>query len=189
MNENEVLQNLEESVNAGARLFAQKEYGIPARAIQVILQPGADFICVIERGPTAIIRLGVLPNHIDFTRTLKQAIHRVYESKMWESLEIERVSDILERGNRIRDELWKVKKFNPEKMRGMPREADMHVKIVTRVEAYHHPTKLREVVEFEHGSILAAKKLAEARLARRIMELDNPFSLPVDDENWIALTN
>lgn len=180
---------VEEMVNGVARDYAWKEFGIPARALQVVLWPTDKFVCIVERGPTAIIRLGILPNDPHFRGVLRGAIERIHKGKMWESMELESIADILRREKR-----WKTYSFDSHQLRGMLKPEEMHTKIVTRVEVSHPSTKIREVVEVEHGqSIFAAKKLAETRLSRRVLEESlsqtEPWKLPSTHPDWVAQTN
>lgn len=194
------LSDVEEMTNEAARKYAHDEFGISPNKIRVILWPTDKFICAVERGPTAVIRLGILPNHPEFRRALKNAIGLVHRKKMYESTEIELLADIQRREQHIKRNLWKTYGFDPSRLPGMLKPEEVQTQVLTRVEAYHSGTGIREVVEVTSGSVFGAMRLVEARLARRVAEIRqieqqveeitrvHPWDLPTDHPDWVAKT-
>ena len=194
------LSDVEEMTNEVARKYAHDEYGISPSKIRVILWPTDKFICAVERGPTAVIRLGILPNHPEFRRALKNAIGLVHRKKMYESTEIELLADIQRREQHIKRNLWKTYGFDPSRLPGMLKPEEVQTQVLTRVEAFHAGTGIREVVEVTSGSVFGAMRLVEARLARRVAEIRqieqqveeitrvHPWDLPTDHPDWVART-
>lgn len=182
---------VEEVVNAFAQKYAREMYHLPTHAVRVILQPTTDFICRVDRGVTAIIRMGRMPGDPAFNEALRNAIELIAKRKLYERMEVESVADILRHEEHLR-------RFKREHRidRIAPRVGDheLTVRRLYRIEVVHKKTGKREVVESEVGNSNFGTMLEVGRnriavaLAKEQAEAD-PFQLPSDDPEWIARTN
>ena|SRR6266850_201911 len=155
----------EEVVNEFAQQYA-KEWNLPPHAVRVILWPG-DYNWKVKRGPTAMVKLGRAVDDKRFMPALKEAVMHVAKSKAWESMELVSMIDVAKHESNMR----RFKTMHERIPRTLS-DAEMRVSRITRVEAIHLETGLREVVEVEsgRGAIFAMTEVAKYRLARRVHE-------------------
>ena len=186
------LSDVEEIVQKKAGEYCAKQYGMRKDAVRVILWPTNKYISVVQRGPSAVLRMGIIPGHPDFNKTLTRQLDFIAEHKLYNRMELQRTADFLRINENIRSRLREEYNFDEEMIPLGIKASDMSIKTVQRVEAVHRPSGIREVVEFEQGkgNIWSATELVKARLARRVAEtLIDPTTLPSDHPDWVARTN
>lgn len=189
----------EEAINKWAIDLAHDTYNLPRHALRVILWPWGrkEWVSAMDRGPTAIIRISLDPREPKFFPLLKEKIHEVATRypKMYDCLALEKVMDITRRETQLHHTLRVKYNFERELIPEMPRDEDLIVRYVTRVEVVHRGSGTREIIESEGGRTLyEMTHTAKARLGRRIIEehqrkiKEEPWNLPQDHPMWVAKT-
>lgn len=198
----------EEVINKWAIEYAHNTYNLPRHALRVILWPWAKptpenfagrdrWVSNISSGPTAIVRISLDPREARFFPLLKEKIHEVATRypKMYDCLALEKVADITKRETQMHRTLRVKYNFERELIPDMPRDEDLIVRYVTRVEVVHRGSGTREVVESEGGrTLFEMTHTAKARLGRKLIEehqrkiKEEPWNLPPDHPMWVAKT-
>ena len=158
------LTELENRINQSVKVIIAKEhFGIPEHAIKVILWPTTKYTIRIDRGPTAIIRLGILPNDPDFIPALKRGIAQVIRDHCYDVFAIESTCMIQKRSKWYKEKIG----FDENQIPRLLKDHEVFTKVYTRVEVTNRATKQREVVEFKQGSsnVHTAREMAISRLS------------------------
>lgn len=193
------LSDVEEIVNEFAQQYAKRTHDLPPNAVRIILWPTDKWIYAVESGPTAIIRMGILPGHPKFNPAIRRAIDHVRYAHAYQCLTLESTLDIARRENELSRTQRVRYGFKRELVPDLLEDEDLSVSRMTRVEVIHRESGLREVVEVEQGkgNIFTMLEVAKARLSRRVheeklraasVEAEDPFTLPPDDPSWMART-
>lgn len=187
------LSAFEDKVNAAVQQHVQKHFhNIPDHAVRIIVWPTSKYAVRIDRGPTAIIRMGLSPSNPDFFKTLKRSVDRAIHKRMYNTMAVEARCEILAREQTLRWQHMKLG-FDADALPRFLRDDEVTVRVITRVEVTHKESKLREVVEFPQGkgNIVTMREVAKSRLSIAVHERENtnPMDLPIEDKLWIARTN
>ncbi len=160
------LTELENRINQTVKVIIAKEhFGIPAHAIKVILWPTTKYTVRLDRGPTCIIRIGILPNDSDFIPALKRGIRKAIQEHMYDVFALESTCMIQKRAAWYKEKIG----FDEDQIPKLLKDYQVVTKVYTRVEVINRATKQREVVEFIQGSsnTHTAREMAISRLSIR----------------------
>ena len=160
------LTALENRINQTVKVIIAKEHhNIPAHAIKVILWPTTKYTIRLDRGPTCIIRLGILPNDPDFIPALRRGIRQAIKEHCYDVFAIESTCMIQRHSGWIKEKMG----FDEDQIPRILKDHEVVTKVYTRVEVLNRSTKQKEVVEFRQGesNVHTAREVERNRLSIR----------------------
>lgn len=164
---------VEDLVNEFAQKYAKQAHDMPLTAVKVLLTPTTAWVYAIEAGPTAIIRMGIMPGHHRFNAAMRRAIDHVFITKAYQCLALESALEICKRETELTRVLRVRYNFKRELVPDTVPDTELVVERLSRVQVSHRPTGLREVMEcpLGAGNYWSMLEVAKSRLARRVQEL------------------